>query len=69
MACLSMISGPGHVSFPTHLARCLGGHACLYKARNGCWLHNDEAEVSSARDATASASRVSEAVVPPGAEC
>ena len=76
MACPSVISGPGHVSCPTHVARCWQGHACPHKARNGCWLHHDEAEVSSARAATASAatplppaSSALEAVVPPGADC
>ena len=32
----------GHVSRPTHVARCWRGHSCPYHARKCCWFLHDE---------------------------
>ena len=52
MACPSVISGPGHVSRPTHVARCWRRHTCPYNARNCCWFRHDEDGEGSACAAT-----------------
>ena len=46
MACPSVIFGPGHVSRPTHVARCWRGHTCPYNARNCRWWHDEDGEGS-----------------------
>ena len=55
MAGVSVVSGPSHMSRPTHVARCWRGHMWPYNARNGCWFRHDEDRVGSARAATACA--------------
>ena len=55
MACPSVISGPGDVSRPAHVARCWRGHTCPCNARNACWFRHDEDGEGNARAATACA--------------
>ena len=50
-----VISGPGHVSRPTRVARCWRGHTCPYYARNCCWFRHDDDGEGSACAATARA--------------
>ena len=45
----------GHVSRPTHVARCWRGHECPYYARKCCWFLHDEDGEGSACAATARA--------------
>ena len=47
MASTSSAVVQGHVSRPTHVARCWRGHSCPYHARKCCWfLHDDDGEGS-----------------------